>query len=172
MPKPSSTLQFKKQAILISIAALLVVFCVVAFGVMSQLRFQAVSDAWSTYNKRVTDIENAMSDLSINIGYGGFIHNFKNLVLRRDLQRYQPAIEKNIAGFTADLNRLDSLLLVPDDKAAVAQLRATFSEYTEKYKLVAPMIAAGKSSSEIDAVVKVSDIAALMAKSASCSRYK
>jgi diguanylate cyclase (GGDEF)-like protein/PAS domain S-box-containing protein len=161
---PLSILQFKRQAILISLATLLVVFSVVVFGVMSEFRFKAVDDAWSVNNQRVSNISNAMSNLSLNIGYGGFIHNFTNLVLRRDIPHYQPAIEKNIAGFTADLDRLDALLALPEDKAAVAQIRSTFAEYTDKYQLIAPMIRAGKSSSEIDDVIKVSDTAALMAK--------
>jgi|GEM_PF-1149130 len=161
---------FQRQAWLISLSAIFLLAGVAVFGILGQMRFNEVESAWSSHTHRATDIGNAMSALEQNIGYGGFIHNFKNMVLRRDLPRYQSALDQNIAGLTEALDKLDRLLLLPEDKAAVAQLRATFEEYTRKYHLVAPLIAAGKSVDGIDTVVNVSDTAALLARAHLVSR--
>jgi len=162
--------KFKRQAWMIALSAMLLAGCVVIFGIIGQMRFGEVESAWSAHTHRATDIGNAMSKLDSNIGYGGLIHNFKNLVLRRDLPRYQSAIEKNIAGLTAAMDELDVLLLLPEDKLAVAQLRATFNEYINNYNQVAPMVATGSSVAEIDALVKVSDTSALLARAHLLSR--
>lgn len=84
-------------------------------------------------------------------------------MLRRDLPRYQQAIEANIAGFRAALDQLDTLFKVEDDRAAIALMRATFEEYAANYAKVHPLLAAGASSDEVDAVVKVDDGPALKA---------
>ena len=52
----------------------------------------------------------------------------------------------------------------PEEQEAIAQLRATFSEYETNYHLVVQMINANKSPIEIDEAVIVSDAAALDAK--------
>ncbi|MDX8400238.1 MAG: PAS domain S-box protein, partial [Gallionellaceae bacterium] len=170
MPIATETYKFKRQALLISLASSLVLVCVLIFGVLSLLRFNAVEDAWESHSARATAIGTAIANLNQSIGYGGIIHHFKNLVLRRDLPRYQPVIEKNIVNLSLDLERLDSLLSFPEDKAAVAQLRSTFKEYETNYLLVAAMIKAGKSSAQIDAVVKISDISAFEARAFLVSR--
>ena len=104
-------------------------------------RFQAAEAAWEEHNTRATAIGEAQTAINRHIGYGGFIHNFKNLVLRRDLPRYQPSIETDIASFEAQFERLEHLLRLPEDRAALAQLRATFEEYADKYRLAVPLVA-------------------------------
>ena len=154
---------YHRQSIWIALAVGLIVVLMMAFGWMAISRFQTAETSWEAYAHRAVVIDNTLNDLGQKIGYGGFIHNFKNLVLRRDLPRYQAAIERDISGLTADLDQLDSLLRKPEDKAALAQVRATFTEYADKYRMVPQMILDGKSPTEIDAVVKVSDTAALAA---------
>lgn len=154
---------YRRQSIWIVLAVGIIVVLMMAFGWMAISRFQTAETSWEVYAQRAVVIQNTLTNLGQKIGYGGFIHNFKNLVLRRDLPRYQAAIERDISGLTADLDQLDILLRKPEDKAALAQVRATFNEYADMYRMVPQMILDGKSPTEIDAVVKVSDTAALAA---------
>jgi len=151
---------YRRQSTWIVLAVGIIVVLMMAFGWMAISRFQTTETSWEAYAQRAVVIDNTLDDLGQKIGYGGFIHNFKNLVLRRDLPRYQAAIERDISGLTADLDQLDSLLRKTEDKAALAQVRATFNEYADMYRMVPQMILDGKSPTEIDAVVKVSDTAA------------
>lgn len=163
MTADQHTLNHRRQARLILIAGVFVVLLSLIFGVSGLSRFAEADAAWESHNARATAIADAQAQLNHHIGYGGFIHNFKNLVLRRDLPRYQQAIEANIAGFRAVLDQLDTLFKVEDDRAAIALMRATFEEYAANYAKVHPLLAAGASSDEVDAVVKVDDGPALKA---------
>jgi PAS domain S-box-containing protein len=156
-------LDHRRQARTILIGGIFVALLSLFFGISSLSRFQAAEVAWENHNARATAIADALAGFNRYTGYGGFIHDFKNLVLRRDLPRYQEKIEANIAGFRVQLDRLEALLKLEEDKAAIAQVRATFEEYASKYAYVPPLVAAGANSDEIDAVVKVSDGPALKA---------
>lgn len=165
MPTPpdSAAAAHRRQTQLIALCGAAVILLAVVFGALSLSRFQAAEAAWEEHNARATAIGEAQTAINRHIGYGGFIHNFKNLVLRRDLQRYQPSIETDIASFEAQFDRLEHLLRLPEDRAALAQLRATFEEYANKYRLAVPLVAAGASSAEIDAVAGIDDGRALKA---------
>ena len=158
-----STARHRRQTRLITLGSAVVILLLLLFGALSLSRFQAAETAWEEHNTRATAIGEAQTEIARHIGYGGFIHNFKNLILRRDLPRYQAAIEADIAGFRVQSQRLERLLHVPADQAALAQLRATLEDYADKYRLVAPLVAAGATPIQIDAVVKIDDRPALNA---------
>lgn len=165
MPTPpdSAAAAHRRQTQLIALCGAAVILLAVVFGALSLSRFQAAEAAWEEHNTRATAIGEAQTAINRQIGYGGFIHNFKNLVLRRDLPHYQPSIETDIASFEAQFERLEQLLHLPEDRAALAQLRATFEEYAKKYRQAVPLVAAGASSAEIDAVVGINGDRALKA---------
>lgn len=142
---------------------MLAVMLASGMGLMALSRFNDVEEAWEAFNHRSVAITTTMLDLRRQIGYGGFIHNFKSYVLRRDPALYQESLESNIISLTAHLDQLDRLLFVPEDRAQVAVIRATFAEYAEKFKQVEPLIRAGVDSEGIDAATKVDDEPALKA---------
>ena len=153
----------RRHTQLITLCGAAVVVLAAVFGALSLSHFHAAEVAWEEHNARATAIGEAQTQINRHIGYGGFIHNVKNLVLRRDPARYRTRIESDIVSFRAQFERLEHLLREPDDKAALARVRATFEDYAAKYRLVAPMVAAGASSAEIDAMVQVDDGVALKA---------
>ncbi len=90
-------------------------------------------------------------------GYGGLIHQFKNYVLRRN-PKYATRIEDQYRQLTERLAEYASA--VPPESphaAAVVTYRETLDEYRDNAKAVAQMIAAGHSTEQIDAAVKISD---------------
>jgi len=159
----SENAAYRRQSRWIMLAVGMIIVLTTAFGWLAVLRFRATEASWERYTERASEIRQAGAELDQKIGYGGFIHHFKNLILRRDLPRYQAAIESDLSGLNASLDRLDGLLRGPEDRAALARVRATFVEYADAYRKVPAMIRDGKSSAEIDAVVKVSDTEALVA---------
>lgn len=154
---------YRRQSVKIVMVVATIYVLIAVFGSISISRFQAADASWEGYAERATTIRHTLIDLQTNLGYGGFIHNFKNLVLRRDLPRYRATINRDLSALNADLDHLDGLLKAPRDRASIAQVRATFAEYAAMYRKVPAMIRDGKSPAEIDAVVKVDDTAALTA---------
>jgi PAS domain S-box-containing protein len=144
--------------IAIAAAAAGLVALYVAFGAVALGRLHEAERGWLDHTRKATQIET----LYTHIGYGGFIHNFKNFVLRGD-RRYIALIDRDIAQLFPTLNNIDALFDVEEDRAALATIRATFTEYRDKYALARPMVDAGASPAQIDAVVKVADGPALAA---------
>ncbi len=152
-----------RQEIKVVAVGVFAVLLTLLIGWMSVSKFAATQRTWAEYNERAVAIGNAIADLDRYIGYGGYIHNFKNLVLRRDLARYALPIGRDIVGITDSLHRLDQLLVQPEEKTVLASLRTVLDEYVAKYNVAVLSIARNKSSDEIDALVKVDDKPALTA---------
>ncbi len=134
---------------LLSIAALL------SFGGEAIRRFQTAEAHWNEYNRNSQAIARSTSNLLESVGYGGFIHNFKNYVLRRD-PGYLSALKANINSYNNEMARLEQLLPTKEEQAALATIRATFGEYIAN---IDKAVAMGNdvTPTALDKTVKVDD---------------
>ncbi|MBT0585117.1 ATP-binding protein [Alteromonas oceanisediminis] len=103
------------------------------------------------------------ADLLQSLGYGGFIHDFKNLVIRKNVNEASPKILNAIETIEATLNELERQEGI--DAKSINDIRRTISEYKSKLYLAVSLIERGLSSEEIDEQVKVDDTVALTALS-------
>ncbi len=161
MLKGTGASTFQRQASLIVLGSGLVIAFVIIFGMMALSHLASFEKAWVDHSKRATAIGQTLSRLERHIGYGGFIHHLKNAVLRLDLDRYQVALEKDIAGLTVDFELISTLLKEPEDQEDLALVRATFDEYIRKYRQIEQLIPLYKDPVQIDNLIKVSDKSAL-----------
>ena len=93
------------------------------------------------------------------LGYGGFIHNLKNYVLRNDNTHHETAalqLEQSLQ----ILN--DTLAANPGHEHALA-LNATLTQYREQLATAQRMIEAGADPATVDDAIMVNDSAALAA---------
>ena len=144
-----------------------IVFIIIVTGISlvtkSLIDLKQIESYWMAHVKKSNEITTELASIRHHLGYGGFIHNFKNLVLRQDIQRYQPRIERDILAVQDDLARLHKLLDDPSSIQALLQLQHTVTEYQSKYYLALRMLGQQASSDSIDAQVKVDDEPALQA---------
>lgn len=156
---------FRFKAVAIGIATFAVALAVgIVWHLNTAMRhIESARKSWVEYNINAASLAFTVNRVSHNLGYGGFIHNFKNLVLRRD-PRYIPMIEKNISDTDAALKDIERMDLTGEEAVALNILRGTFEEYVRNFSVARGMLAAGDSSEEIDAVVSVDDSAALKAR--------
>jgi len=145
---------------------------IVLFGFLSYQKFQEVEATWLSSNQYSTDAYNALTRFNNASGYGGFIHNFKNLVLRRDLKTYGPRIEQNISQINDSLSLLNALFKKPDEKEAIQNIKNTFSVYFNKYETIKKKLKKGAYSGDLDVIGRVSDVKALQAKQYLISHIK
>ena len=96
------------------------------------------------------------------LGYGGFIHNLKNYVLRNDNTHRETAALQLDQSLTI-LN--DTLTANPGHEHALA-LIATLEQYREQLATAQSMIEAGADPVTVDRVIMVNDSAALAALAA------
>ena len=103
-----------------------------------------------------------LGELRDAMGFGGFIHQFKNLVIRRELPRIEQveaardAVDETLAAYR-------SLALSNEERAALSDIEQVVDAYTEALDLVRAMVAEGRNVTEIDSAVRVDDGPAIAA---------
>ncbi|MDF2367460.1 PAS domain-containing sensor histidine kinase [Sneathiella sp.] len=95
-------------------------------------------------------------------GYGGFIHNFKNFVLRHD-PVYQLTAEKKFDEISQALAAYRELPLSDEEHQAIEDVLVTLREYRVNLDRAAAFIAGGMTVKEIDRLVRVDDTNAVAA---------
>lgn len=100
------------------------------------------------------------ASLRAAMGYGGMIHEFKNLVLHSDLPRINVIQTRatEIENHIADYRKLG---LSVAEKLALDDIAATIAIYTQNLRVAEKRIRAGDSLSDIDKAVWVDDTRAL-----------
>nr|WP_314861383.1 ATP-binding protein [uncultured Undibacterium sp.] len=148
---------------LFGLGGLVVASVLVAFIALTMYRFNSFQKVWVAHSEEATHINEAVASFNRSMGYGGLIHNFKNLVLRGDLDRYRDVIEGNLFDLKNELAHLGALLKTNEDLDDLAVIRDAVTTYEEKSVLVFEMVEQARSPVEIDAIVKVNDTPALEA---------
>ena len=110
-----------------AVTAVVVGFLVI-FGAQAIQRIQAVENHWAVYSQDANEADQLLHNISVPMGYGGFIHNFKNYILRRDPQVLKVLI-KNRAAVDADLRALQKRVINAEEKAALKSIHAVLTKY-------------------------------------------
>ena len=145
------TLKQKGIAASVVMLALLVVA-----GVMVGKSLQDVSSIWDKYHGESVFRLKQLAIIKAQFGYGGFIHNFKNYVLRGQ-DKYLARFEQNRKAMFKAIAELKSLPLSAAEKQAVEKIEGVAQAYARNIKIAAELVAAGKTPREIDRVVKIDD---------------
>lgn len=119
---------------------------------------QSLTDDWTNSSK--THLANAhqLAKIERELGYVGFIHHFKNYIIRGD----GVYLERALASYeltSKALEEMKSLSLEENDLELIKTLEDTINEY-HKMLLLAERKSAGMRVNELDRLVKVDDTAA------------
>ncbi len=101
-----------------------------------------------------------VANLRAGMGYGGMIHEFKNLILRSDLPRVTK-IQLHIANIENSIVDYRELGTTIAEKIALDDIENTIIQYKSKLDNVIELIKVEATVSEIDQAVKIDDSAAL-----------
>ncbi|MFC1747745.1 diguanylate cyclase domain-containing protein [Pseudomonadota bacterium] len=159
--------KFNKKAIGIISIAVLISITIILFGNLLGTRISTVENQWQLYNQRSVENYYALSRIQSRLGYGGFIHNFKNFLLRSDPSLI-PLIEEDLKAIYESIDKYESIENkeyngeIPDDvMEPLIALRKTVDRYSEKFVLLRTLIEEGHPKEYIDKRVKVDDTPAL-----------
>ncbi|WP_118135621.1 ATP-binding protein [Oceanicella sp. SM1341] len=92
-----------------------------------------------------------------SIGYGGFIHNYKNYVLRPRETEYRDAAIENHFDALAVIDRIELLGEQFGVYTTLAESRRTLKAYRAQINWVTRLHAQGAGAREIDTIVRISD---------------
>ena len=142
----------------VGLAAMVSIAGLAFFGYEAVRQFKDTNDSWREFTEQSDTINSALNDLQGSLGYNGFIHHFKNYILRRDAE-YIGRIRDSEVEVQAALARLDAALTSSRERRLLENIKQTFFEY--QLKLQAAMnIANDVSSREFDAMTTVDDTVA------------
>lgn len=167
-PKPKKTPSafsiFHKGTLAIVLVTLTLTFVFVWFGLVVKQKVTGVEQQWHKYSNEATFSSHVLSRIQANFGYGGFIHDFKNYVLRKD-KALIPNIENSLAETRRAINDypLHGITRDLDDEIYLNNLSQVVEQYVVNFKLAKRLIAEGVSSNDIDRQVKVNDAPAFQA---------
>lgn len=142
-------------ATLLAIAALF--FGGVLLYQLAQLRLTGVE-----YSYQAAERSDSLARLHQAIGYGGFIHNYKNYLLRQDPQ-YLSLLEEDIKRTFSALKVYRRQPLTDAEYKALDALQHTFQQYTANTYVIEQAHRDGAAVQDLDRQVKISDREAISA---------
>lgn len=134
--------------------ATLLTFTLSTSRAISQLNVE-----WQTYGAQSQAKYELISQLRASIGYMGFIHHFKNYVIRRE-SHYLSSAHNAMVTSQELLHRYQQQSLNELEQAALNDLKAVISSYQEKLSYVEHTEVINLDIRELDNRVKVDDTAA------------
>ena len=153
---------FRLSPLLVLVLALLLSFVVVFTNIFTIIKGNEVRRILLAYTDEALNASIQLNQLERYLGYGGFIHHFKNLVLRRDEVYFSMAEEDVLLAFES-LASLKELPILTPLNAELRHVEQTLNAYQTKfYALKNKQIDLNKAVTEIDALVRVDDTQALI----------
>lgn len=112
-------------------------------------------------DRHIVDLTATALRLERDLGYGGFIHHFKNYVLRPDETVYRDGAEAALAKALDGIARLEAIGADTGTAFDLTSAREVLLAYAAEVATISRMARAGASPAEIDTEVRVDDTAAL-----------
>lgn len=155
--KLSSKKHSKLTVYFISVIANLLIF----LFVYSQLtQIASLNDYWSKSAENSLATATELAKVERSLGYVGFIHHFKNYIIRGDENYYHEA-KKDYKAAKVSIKKLDLLMVNSQDKAPLRELSSTLDEYLSKLEFA--KLNGEIATYKLDELVKVDDSKAELA---------
>lgn len=155
-------LGFKGKAGVVVFAGVILSIALIGYGFSAVDLVLKAERVWSDYNRTATATSQQMNRIHKHLGYGGFIHNFKNYVLRAD-EEYLIRMDADKIEIYAAIAEYRSLNITDQERKALARLADVLDEYVVNVEDARLAFAHGQDSAEVDHAVRVDDTPALKA---------
>lgn len=159
--KSTSDLRLKLIILFVSSVITLGVLVFSSLSVIKQE--QTLQEEWHDIKMHQEPIRKALYLLVYNAGYGGFIHDFKNYVLRGE-QLYLDRVRIHMGIIEEQYSQLKVLLKHdPELQKNLDDVITTLNEYLTKIDAAALADGEGSSVQQLDQLVKIDDTVAMKA---------
>ncbi len=145
------------------IASTIILACtVLGIGTLViQKNISLIDTTWKLYQTDRSDKSRLESALRSAIGYGGMIHDFKNFVLRNDLE-YMETIHKDIGFAEAIIKQYRLLQLTNEESKALNDIHNVLNAYEQAHIEIDHLFNLGYTITQLDEFIKIDDSPALM----------
>jgi len=156
----NSDIRRRTLGIVMAGAVLIVAIVIYGASVLNQIR--GVETHWKTFSTVTIARDAQLHRIQQQLGYGGFIHNFKNFILRDDLRDLDKARD-NLVQIRDAIDILRREHLSSEEADALNVVITTVKAYEVRLTMADEAFIDGFSSNEVDSLVIVDDRAALAA---------
>jgi signal transduction histidine kinase/CheY-like chemotaxis protein len=155
--------KYQSQRAALQSYALLVIAIGSVLTASSLFFYDQVNRQWRHHSKENLEAYSLQDRLVQLIGYGGIIRDFKNLVIRQNIDAMKPKLER---GFKEVNDVLDQLSQYDGyNRESLLLVRKMIGQYEQNAQLTYRLIKQGATIDEIDRQVKINDGPALLALS-------
>jgi len=156
------TLSIKRFIAILALSLILAGVVAVTGSVLTMGAAARVATTWTEFEHRIAAKSDLVTQLRQALGYGGMIHQFKNMVLRRDAHRIE-AVRANAKAAARGLDAYRGIGADAEEAQSLQTIGAMIASYESAAETAERMINAGKTTAEIDQAVKIDDGPALAA---------
>jgi len=143
----------KKKIVSLSLTLVVLLF------ITGMLQFRSIMDIagnWQQYQRTALARQTQLTEIKSQFGYGGFIHNFKNHVLR-GTEKYAARFKKNKADMDRAFAAYKELDLSSEEGEALTAIQTVADQYRKAVDTSIAMHKAGSDPIAIDKAVKIDD---------------
>jgi len=155
-------LGFKGKASVVLLTGLLLSVALIWYGIRAVNLVVEAEQVWADYNRTATATSQQMNRIHKHLGYGGFIHHFKNYILRAD-PKYLELLDEDKIEIYAAIEEYASLNISDRERGALSRLNDVVKEYELNAQDARLAFAMGEESEAIDYAVRVDDAPAVKA---------
>ena len=128
--------QFLAKSGIALIIGIILIAVIVFHAVDLKNRVSNTQASWSAFSERAAPLNAHLADLNQSLGYGGFIHHFKNYILRRD-PAYATQASQSLSQAHEALQSLEKALKSATTTSSavgeISAIRQTMHTYREKF---------------------------------------
>ncbi|MBF0195685.1 MAG: hypothetical protein HQL71_14075, partial [Magnetococcales bacterium] len=144
------------KAALIGTATISLVFIIIIFGWLTYSRIANLQNDWKVFSKDASERTQILFHLKSALGYGGFIHNFKNYVMRQEPHLVKK-IQHDLDLFYTHIDNYEKFSMTDQELKAIGQVRAVIDTYAEAFYRAQRLINKGITPQELDKNVRIDD---------------
>ena len=152
----------RRAATTIVIGAVVVALALISYGAVIVQQISNVEREWRENAVVAHGRDETLFRLQSALGYGGFIHHFKNFVLRAELEALDSA-KADIARAAAAIDDLVALGVGEEFPRQLRLIRDLVRAYEVRLVIADEAFVDGYTANQIDAMVRIDDAAALQA---------
>lgn len=142
---------------------LILVLAVVCYFAAQSLRdAKSLNVAWQQLDHESTERLKVLQQLQEAIGYGGFIHHFKNYILRSEAAYFDKAFSA-LRQADANIEDYHVLSASPQENEALNEISTILEAYQSALLKAKRFVAEGNNPVEVDNKVRINDTAAINA---------
>jgi diguanylate cyclase (GGDEF)-like protein/PAS domain S-box-containing protein len=146
--------------------SLLLSLTIILSTIYSIVKSRELSEYWFSYSNEISVVSGHLNQIERDLGYGGFIHNFKDLVIRSDQAYFEQAknaldrVESNLLSLTLLCKKIEQEKVISDDLDSLTKTMNLYREMLSKLNTQDKRI---KPIMDIDKIVMVNDDSAIAA---------